>query len=128
MSVTPILTRALVYGAIVAVAVTAVAAGIGFLVSGQLGLAGALVGGLECKVEAEIAAGRWHRIEIRGGVVLSVILIALAYGSGPGSNRRFSIFQGQILLVFVLRVNRLALRFARLSNHIIVAELHRDCV
>ena len=45
MSVTPILTRALLYGAIVAVAVTAVAAGIGALISGQLGVAGALVGG-----------------------------------------------------------------------------------
>jgi len=43
--VTPILTKALIYGAIVAVAVTAVAAGIGYAVAGTPGLLGALVGG-----------------------------------------------------------------------------------
>ncbi|MEO8262501.1 MAG: hypothetical protein ABI566_08010 [Pseudolysinimonas sp.] len=87
MSVTPILTRALVYGAIVAVAVTAVAAGIGMLVSGQLGLAGALVGGavsavfLGLTAASMLLAGRVSKGDgtspLYFGVVLGVLLLKM---------------------------------------------------
>jgi hypothetical protein len=87
MSVTPILTRALLYGAIVAVAVTAAGAGIGALVSGSLGVVGALVGGgvaavfLGLTAVSMLIAGRVSRGDgtspVYFGVVLGVLLVKM---------------------------------------------------
>lgn len=57
MSVTPILVRALRYGALVAAAVAVVAGLIGFLVSGAPGLVGALVGTALAAVFLGLTAG-----------------------------------------------------------------------
>lgn len=87
MSVTPILTRALTYGGILAVVVTMVGAGIGFLMSGALGVAGALVGGalsavfLGLTAVSMLIAGRVSKGDGTSpayfGVVLGVLLLKL---------------------------------------------------
>lgn len=83
MSVTPILTRALRYGAVVALAVAVVAAVAGWFVSGAPGLVGGLVGAVVAGVFLGLTAvsmlvgGRLARGDGTSPVFFGVVLAAL---------------------------------------------------
>jgi hypothetical protein len=83
MSVTPILTRALRYGAIVAVAVAVVAGLVGWLVSGVTGLVGGLLGAaiafvfLGLTAVSMLVGGRLTRNDGTNPVFYGVVLAAL---------------------------------------------------
>lgn len=83
MSVTPILTRALLYGAVWAVAVAIAAGGIGFLVAGMPGLVGGLLGAALAAVflgftaVSMLVGGRLAKGDGTSPVFYAVVLVAL---------------------------------------------------
>lgn len=88
MSVAPILTRALRYGAILAAVVTVLGAGIGFLVAGMPGFAAGIVGGVMVGVLTALTAGS--------------ILLAARVSGDLGSPVFFGIVLGSWLLKLIL--------------------------
>lgn len=89
MKTASVLTRALVYGTILTVAIAIVGSVVGYLVAGTGGLASALVG-------AGLTA------LFMGFTALSIVLAARATRGNPGSPVYFGIVVGMWLLKFVV--------------------------